>query len=218
MKRINAKQFLLLLIIIIIVALTACDYGEQLPNLSEEITTDDISNDPPTMQAESNKNKVYGNSWDEFHQNIHSANLNTINPTSYEIFDLSVDEIEGYTIRSVSVVEYLNDPSKEDWDLIIYWDKAHVPQSSQTEIRAHVFKMSELVSVGAATKGYTLIDEENRVYQKDFGTGKIGVVCLINDNMFTRIVIPKNCENFDEIRDRILQYIFQIRELSSGTA
>ncbi|MBQ1232348.1 MAG: hypothetical protein II330_06920 [Clostridia bacterium] len=177
---------------------------------SEQESLNDGMPEDPTMAPASSENLLTAHSWEEFHQRIHSAGLKTTNPKSYEIFDHSI-ELEGYTVSSITVREYLNDPNKEDWDLTIYWDLDGVAESSKTEVRMHIFMISEGVNVTSATPDYTLINSEKNVYEKNFGTGKMGVVCIISDQIFTRIVIPVDCPNYEQVRDSILEHVYQIQ-------
>ena len=209
------KHILILLIALIFLLCSGCESSES----SEYISTDstetmadtyyDITDKKPPLQ-------LYGYSWDEYideiNKNEHLINSN-VNVPKHNIITSPI-HLEGCRIDVIAYTEYEpnNETNECNWDFDIYWKELN----NDYEIRLHLFYLYKGVDTLGATRDYGVYDETNDIYTMNFYNGKTSFVCLLNDNMFIRFVIKDDCENFDSIRDQLIDYSLNIKSIANG--
>ena len=61
--------------------------------------------------------------------------------------------------------------------------------------------------------GYTLFDERNGIYLDQRIERSHTYRCHLNDQMFVLVSIPPDCENYEEVRTVLLDYVLEIKEI-----
>ena len=152
---------------------------------------------------------MYELEWDSFIKKMEDGKIfaDSAPTIKNSIFSHAL-EIEGCRTTVVSYFEYAIPP---EWEFNVYW----VQTKTGYEIRHHLFYCDEGVRVSAVTYGYTIYDESNDIYVKEINNDKISYVCLMNEKMFMRIVISKDCETFKEITEQLLGYALEIKDIAN---
>ena len=189
------------------------EFEDKTTEYTSEIITDNVPVDTykPTVE-------LIAYSWDEFikeinnYSNINQDFSNDVN--RYNILTGAI-ELSGCNVTTLLYSEYELEKmsTQSDWNFDLYWNEIE----SDYEIRCHIFYIPDGVDVSGATYGYRIYDNAHQIYTKDINNGKTSYVCLINDNMFMRMVVKNECNNFEIIVNQLLEYSLKIKNLVNGT-
>ena len=225
MRRYNIIALCLSLVFI----LSGCNYSYNSEKITTKEESDDIKNEITTV--EQGETKIHNEDsyepefaietddvefymgdteWDSFIKQMEDGKVfaDSNSTIKNSIFSHTL-EIEGCRTTDVSYFEY-NIP--REWEFNVYW----VQTKTGYEIRHHLFCCDEGVGASAVTYGYTIYDESNNIYVKEINNNKISYVCLMNEKMFMRIVISKDCENYKEITEQLIEYALEIKDLANS--
>lgn len=97
-----------------------------------------------------------------------------------------------------------------DWDFNVYWESL-----DNEGIRHHLFYRDDGIDVTAATKGYTQSESQEGIYIKNINNGKVAYVCLINSKIFMRIVIQRECADYDALSRQLIEYALEIKNIAN---
>ena len=189
---------------------TETQTDDETTEYASEIITDSVAADVDKSTAE-----LIAHSRDEFikaindYDDVTQSLSNDI--TKYNILTYPI-ELSGCNITTLIYTEYEfnENRTQTDWDFDAYWNELE----SNCEIRYHIFYISEGVDVSGATYGYQIYDKSNEIYTKKINNGKTAYVSLINDNMFMRMVVKNECNNFDTIVNQLLNYALEIKNIA----
>ena len=189
------------------------EFEDKTTEYTSEIITDNVPVDTYKPAVE-----LIAYSWDEFikeinnYSNINQDFSNDVN--RYNILTGAI-ELSGCNVTTLLYSEYELEKmsTQSDWNFDLYWNEIE----SDYEIRCHIFYIPDGVDVSGATYGYRIYDKAHQIYTKNINNGKTSYVCLINDNIFMRMVVKNECNNFEIIVNQLLEYSLKIKNLVNGT-
>lgn len=201
-------------IILLAVFLVACDESDIQKNdinKNNEIIVDSNNNSNPASELDDRKIVIEKTTWESFSKVLGEQ---AVDSDKIQVLTKSI-KISGFQTTSLNYTEYL--PEQEsmpsNWEFNVYWDEIDSSHTENTEIRHHLYYMANGVDVMAATNGYTQYNGAEDVYTKRINNGKTAYVCLLNNNMFMRIVISNNCPDFESISQELISYAFEIKQM-----